>query len=249
MMRRISGLTATAFAIILTTAAAAQVQTSKSVDHGEASKTTTVERGEVVHVGAHDLMIKMEDGTIRDFQNISENATATVDGKQLTLRDLKPGMKLSRTITTTTTPRVVTTTQTVKGKVFFVTPPNSVILTLEDGSNEKFTIPKEQKFNIDGAMVDAFHLKKGMMVSATKIVEVPETVVAQQRAVTGSAPPPPPKAPAAEEPILISAGPAAPEAASAELPKAGSELPLIGLLGAFSLALAGGLRFLRKRQA
>jgi len=35
-------------------------------------------------------------------------------------------------------------------------------------------------------------LKKGMKISATKVVEVPETVVAQQRKVTGSSPPPPP---------------------------------------------------------
>jgi len=268
----ISGLTAAAVAVILTMAASAQVQTSKEVEHGQSTKTTTVERGEVVHVSGNELMVKMEDGTLRDFPNISESARVMVDGKELGIHELKPGMKLQRTITTTTTPRVVTTVQTVTGKVFHVIPPTSVILTLADGTNQQFTIPKDQKFNIDGNMVDAFHLKKGMTVSATKVVEVPETVVAHQRTLTGTMPPPPP-APRAEEPILIatapptpaprpapapttaSAAPApapapAPEAApAAEMPKAGSELPLIGLLGAFSLALAGGVRFLRRRQA
>ena len=85
----------------------------------------------------------------------------------------------------------MTTVQTVKGKVFHVVPPLSVILTLEDGNNQQFTIPKDQKFKVDGNMVDAFHLRKGMLVSATKIVEVPETVVAHQRHVNSTMPPPP----------------------------------------------------------
>jgi len=39
---------------------------------------------------------------------------------------------------------------------------------------------KNQKFNVDGQMVDAWGLKKGMKISATKVVEVPETVVAHR---------------------------------------------------------------------
>ena len=35
--------------------------------------TTTVERGEVVHVGGNELMVKMEDGTLRDYTNISDS--------------------------------------------------------------------------------------------------------------------------------------------------------------------------------
>jgi hypothetical protein len=41
-------------------------------------------------------------------------------------------MKLQRTITTTTIPQIITTVQTVKGRVFSVQPPNSVVLTLEN---------------------------------------------------------------------------------------------------------------------
>jgi hypothetical protein len=83
-----------------------------------------------------------------------------------------------------------------------VNPPNSVILTLENGQNQSFKIPKDQKFEVNGQMVDAFGLKKGMKVTATKITEAPETIVAQQKTVTGTmptAPAPPP----ADTPILI----------------------------------------------
>jgi hypothetical protein len=118
-------------------------------------------------------------------------------------------------------------------------PPNSVILTLEDGTNQQFKIPKGQKFTVDGQETDAFGLKKGMNVSATKIVEVPETEVEHQRQLTGSMPPPPPPPPA-DAPILIAQlEPAPAPAAPAELPKTGSLLPLIGLRASLLSSFGG----------
>jgi hypothetical protein len=174
-----------------------------------------------------------------------------VDGRQLGIHDLKPGMKLQHTITITTTPQTVTTVQSVTGKVFHVSPPNSVILTLEDGTNQSFKIPKDQKFNIQGTMTDAWGLRKGMIVTATKVVEAPETVVSHERKVTGTMPAPPP-APPADVPILVAmAEPTAAPTASAEtsapakLPKTASELPLVGLLGLLCIFASLGVRFLR----
>jgi hypothetical protein len=51
-------------------------------------------------------------------------------------------------------------------------------------------------------MVDAWGLKPGMIITATKIVEFTATEVEQQRKLTGSMPPPPP-APPADAPILV----------------------------------------------
>jgi len=167
----------------------AQVQTTTATTPGESSHTVTVNRGEVYAVDGNDLIVKMQDGTFRHFPDIPESARATVDGKQLSIHDLKPGMMLQRTIITTTTPMIVTTIQTVTGKVWHVTPPTSVILTLEDNTNQQFNIPKDQKFNVDGQMVDAFALRKGMKVSATKIVEVPSVVSSVRQRVTGATPP------------------------------------------------------------
>jgi LPXTG-motif cell wall-anchored protein len=185
-----------------------------------------------------------------------------VDGKEISVHDLKPGMKLQRTITTTTTPRLVTTVTTIQGKVFNVNPPNTVILTLGDGTNKQYKIPKDQKFMIDGQEKTAFDLRKGMNVSATVLTQVPETVVAQQRKLTGSAPPPPPtpamegamliedlpapKAVAAAEPAPMPAPAAAPEPAPKKLPKTGSPLPLLGLLGLLASGLSFGIRILRR---
>jgi hypothetical protein len=139
--------------------AGAQVQTSTTTTAGQSSQVVKVEYGEVLAVEGNDLIVRMADGSIRHFENIPESAKATVDGKQLGIHDLKPGMKLQRTITTTTTPQIVTTVETVTGKVWHVTPPLSVILTLENGTNQSFKIPKDQKFKVNGEMVDAFGLK------------------------------------------------------------------------------------------
>jgi hypothetical protein len=235
--------------VAFTLSMSAQVQRKTTTNSGKASVETKVESGEVVTVSGNDLVVKMADGTIRHFPNVPESARATVDGQQLGIHDLKPGMKLQRTITTTTTPKTITTVQSVTGKVWHVSPPNSVILTLEDGKNQKFKIPKNQKFNVDGQMVDAWGLKKGMKIAATKVVEVPVTEVAQNRTVTGEMPPPPPPPPA-DVPVLVVEEAAAPvevaQAAPAELPKTASSLPLIGLLGLLSLASSLGLRAARK---
>jgi len=231
----------------------AQVQTETTTTTGHATKEVQVEHAQVLTVSGNDLVVKMADGTIRHFANVPESARVTVDGKQLGIHDLKPGMSLQRTITTTTVPKVITTTQSVTGTVWHVQPPLSVILTMEDGKNQEFKIPKGQKFNVDGQMVDAWGLTKGMKVSATKVVEEPLTVVNQQRKLTGQMPPPPPPPPAdvailvvVAEPLPPQAAPVVAEAAPAALPKTGSELPLFGLLGALCLLSALGLKVIRK---
>ncbi len=228
----------------------AQVQSQTSTTEGAATKQVKVERGEVVYVSGNDLVVKMEDGEIRHIANVPESARVTVDGQELGIHDLKPGMKLQKTVTTTSTPKMITKVETVKGKVFNVMPPNSVTLTMENNENRTFKIPKGQKFNVDGQMVDAFGLKKGMIITATKVTETPETHVTHEQMITGKLPPPPPPPP--DVPVLIVTVPApapvetaaaapAPEEPKA-LPKTGSHLPALGLLGVLMLSAGLGLR-------
>jgi hypothetical protein len=195
----------------------------------------------------------MEDGEIRHFPNVPDSVTVTVDGRQLNVHELQPGMKIEKQTIITTTPRMITKVETVTGKVWQVSPPNSVILTLEDGTNQSFKIPKGQKFTVNGEETDAFGLKKGMMVSAQRITETPETVVSHAVVRTGTMPPPPP-APKQDVPILIAeAQPAAPAPAAAasepaptKLPKTASELPLIGLLGVLFCGISLTMTAIRK---
>jgi len=184
--------------VTFTVSMMAQVQSQTTTTKEPFTRIVQVEKGEVVYVSGNDLILKMDDGTIRHV-TVPDGATATVDGKQIGIHDVKVGMTLQKTISTTTTPTTITNVDTVTGKVFHVTPPLSVILTLDDGTNQEFKIPEGQKFDVDGQMVDAWGLREGMKVSATKVTETPETVVTQKAKVTGTMPPPPP----ANIPILI----------------------------------------------
>jgi hypothetical protein len=76
---------------------------------------------------------------------------------------------------------------------------------LEDGTNQSFKIPKDQKFDVNGQMLDAFGIRKGMVLTATKIVEVPMSVTEQQKKVTGTMPTPPPTPPS-DTALLVAEG-------------------------------------------
>jgi hypothetical protein len=241
-----------ALCIASSSPAVGQVQSTQTAEHGTPTKEVKIERGEVVYVSGNDVMIKMEDGSLRDFFNVPDSTTVTVDGQQLNVHQIKPGMKIEKQTIITTTPKVVTTVETVTGKVWHVSPPNSVTLTLENGQNQTFKIPAGQKFTINGQETDAFGLKKGMMVSAQRITEVPETVVAHEVQRTGTMPPPPP-APKPDVPVLIASAPAAEpvpapaaEPAPTKLPKTASQLPLIGLLGALLCGISLTAKVIRK---
>src|SRR6516162_468894 len=181
---------------------AAQVQTSKTESHGPATKEVKIERGEIVYVSGNTVVLKMDDGTLKEFDNVSDSLSFIVDGKPVNIKTAKVGMKLEKQTVTTTTPKVVTTVETVTGKVWHVSPPTSVILTLENGQNQEFKIPQGQKFMVEGKETDAWGLKKGMNVTATRVTEVPEQVLAVQVQRTGSAPPAP-AAPQPGQPILV----------------------------------------------
>jgi RNase P/RNase MRP subunit p29 len=246
-------LAAMAFCLALSVSANSQVKTETNTTTGSATTEVKVERGEVVSVNGNDLIVKMEDGSLRHFANVPESARVTVEGKELGIHDLKPGMKLERTITTTTMPKTITTVQTVTGTVWQVMPPNSVTLRLADNTTQRFKIPKGQKFTVNGQETDAWGLRQGMKISATKVVEEPGTVVEEQRRVTGTMPPPP-TPPPPDQPILIAVVHVPPPAPAAEstanqkpaaLPKTGGELPLVGLLGVSALAMGLALRAVR----
>jgi hypothetical protein len=257
MIRKSLTLAAGALCLVFAVSTVAQVQTQTSTTAGQVTKVVQVENGEVVAVEGNNLFVKMPDGTLRDFPNIPASAKVNVDGQQLGVHQLKPGMKLQRTTVTTTTPYVVTTIQTVTGKVWHVTPPLKVILTMENNENQAFMIPDGQKFTVDGQEVDAFGLKKGMKVTATKIVETPVTAVTEHTQVTGTIP--------AGGTVLIAKGAPTPApvgagstaegsttasaettTAGAKLSKTASDWPRLGVLGLLLIAGSFGMAVLRK---
>src|SRR5688572_9314214 len=243
----------------------AQDKTTTTVTQGQPITTTQVERAEVVYVSGNELVVRMDTGEVRSL-TVPDTARAMVDGKEVAVHDLKPGMKLQRTITTTQIPRRVTSVRTVSGTVFAINAPNMLVLSFPDGSpNKQYKIPKDQVFMVNGRPTTAFELQRGTPITATAVSTVEEVGLAERKVTTGTAPPPPAKpatpppqavllieAPA-PAPVPVAAAPAPPpparpaEPAPAQLPKTASPLPLLGLLG---LALCGasiGLRAIRRR--
>lgn len=245
--------------------------TTKKEIRGNATVTTEQLRGTVVNVDGGTLIVRMTSGDIRMF-NPPASRKFIIDGQELSVADLKPGTRLSATVTTTTTPVTDRTTTVGRGKVWFVSG-NNVILTLPNNENRQYKVKDDYKFIVDGKPASVYELRKGMTVAAEKIVEAPRTEIANDVQVTGTAPKAVAKAepaPSAEptptpvprparraEPQPEPAPAPAPAAASeptpvaemqpAKLPKTSSPIPLAGALGALLMGSSLALRKFRQR--
>lgn len=162
-------------------------ETTKESIKSKASVTTEQLHGTVEYVEGNHLIVRMTNGGIREF-SVPESRKFTIDGRDLTVHDLKPGTKLSATVTTTTTPITDRTTTVGMGTVWWVAG-KTVVITLPNGENRTFTVKDDYKFNIEGnKSATVSDLKKGMRISAQKIVEEPRTEIASDTVVTGQAP-------------------------------------------------------------
>ena len=108
----LAGSVCLAFALSMS----AQVRTETNTTAAQPSHNVTIERGEVAYVSGNELVVKMEDGTMRQIAHVPECGRVTVDGQELGIHSLKPGMKLERTTIVTTTPKTITTVKSVTGK-------------------------------------------------------------------------------------------------------------------------------------
>jgi LPXTG-motif cell wall-anchored protein len=238
--------------------------TTERVKGGAMAKTEQL-RGTVVFVEGNRLVVKMSSGDLRTFE-VPDFRRFVIDGKELTVSELKPGTKLTATVTTTTTSITDRTTTVGTGKVWYVAG-NTVILTLPNNENRMYKVNENYRFVVEGRKASVHELRKGMVIAAEKIVEEPKTEVASDVAVTGSAPPPPPAprrevarapepaprpapeatpAPApAPAPAAVPA-PAPAEEAPAELPKTGSPVPLFGVAGLVLMGASLGVSSIRR---
>lgn len=244
-VKRMFGLGVTGIFVIATAVMGAKAQDTSSVTvrHGDSSYDTTVRNAEVVYVEGNDLVLKLEDGKVEHLV-VPNSDRFTVDGKEVSVHGLAPGTKLTTTITTTTTPRYVSTVRTIEGKVWHVNAPSSVIVRLPDGTNQVYKVPSHATFNVEGQPKTVFDLRKGMNFKATIATDETHTVMEQSKAVVGQTPrlampqisgvllffqpaPAPEYVASAEDPV-----------AAETLPETGSHLPLLGGLGALSIGLA-----------
>jgi len=239
-------------------------KTTKEAIKGAEVTTTQEISGTVVAVEGGTLVCRLSTGEIRSFTP-PEGRRFIIDGKDVGLSDLKVGTKLHATVSTTKTSVTDRTTTVGTGKVWFVSG-NTVILTLPNNENRMYKVAESYRFIVDGQKATVHDLKKGMTVSAEKIVEEPRVEIASNTTVTGSAPPPPrpvvaaapaPEPAPAPAPVRAAAParaapapapapePVAAAAPAPALPKTGSPLPLIGLLGFLCTGASLAIRRIR----
>ncbi len=243
------GFGAIVLALVAFGTAAAQDSTVTIIAHGQPSFDTQVKNAEVVYVEGNDLVLKLENGRVEHLV-VPDSDKFAIDGKEISVHELVPGTKLNQTITTTTTPRYVSSVRTIEGKVWHAKAPSSLILTLPDNTNQIFNVPNDAKFTIDGKEKTVFDLKKGMKVKATIVTDEEHTIVESNKMAFG-------KTPQISTPrstgFLLFLPPSQPQVtlASAEqpaemLPETGSSLPLVGLIGTLAIAMSLGLWSIRR---
>jgi hypothetical protein len=181
----------------------------------------------VVYAGGDDLVVKASDGKLLNY-TVPAGAKLTAGGKQVGLSDLKPGTKLTAPVSGT--PQVVTGVQVVKGKVYGITPPNGVTLSLAEGVKD-LTVPAGTTFMVDGKKLTVAELKNDMVVDATVVTTAADGTSA------GSTPP--------QSGALLVAKAAGEE----DLPAAGTHLPLFAALGMGFMAAGFSLMGFRKSAA
>jgi hypothetical protein len=143
--------------------------------------------GEVVQVDGDKLAVKMHPGGEIRLFNVQPGRQFIIDGQTKLIGDLKPGTTLKATIATKTQSVTVRTMTVTNGTVWY-REGNYVIITLENGENREYKVPADFKFTSNGRSVGVGELRKGMKVSATKIVAEPVTEISTHTTITGSAP-------------------------------------------------------------
>jgi len=240
------------------------------VSSAQTTAATEVKKFEVIAVDGNDLVVRLPEGT-RQI-NVPPGFVFTVNGKPLSVNELKPGMSGTATITTTTTVTPVTVTEVksgtvalVSGTAVYVRTPEGVRLFTQSELDKRGV-----KIFVDGKPRAVNELHEGNKLTATIITTKPPSIVTEKEvqatlAKTGAAPaaaaaaaPAPAPAPAPRPaPAPSAAAQAAPPAAAPaqkpvattarKLPSTAGPLPTVALAGLISFAI--GAFATRRRRA
>jgi LPXTG-motif cell wall-anchored protein len=230
---------------------------------GQSTATKTEVRPfQVVWVDGNKVIVRGDQGA--QEITVPDDFRFDVDGRQVSVRELKPGMKGTATITTRTTSTPVHVTEVREARVMQVAG-NSIIVRGPDGFR-RFTEADVRSRNVqmirNGRPAAFRDFRAGDNLTATIITEGPPEVVTEREVQASLNAPAPAAAPArvtksttvvktprAAEAPATAAAPSAAATSARRLPSTASPLPLIGLLGFASLALGTVLTIRRRRKA
>ena len=231
-----------AVAVLCATAGVSQAQTTAT--------STETKSFEVLAVEGHTLVVRLPEGT-REL-TVADDFRFTVNGQQLSVTQLKPGMKGTAVVTTRTTVTPVTVTEIKNGTVAMQTGMSIIVRT--DEGIKSFTQGDIDKRGVkiyrSGKPAQISDFREGDKLSATIITSMPPKILTEKEvqatlATAGGggagAARPAPAAGAAPAKSASASNTAASSAGSGggakTLPKTASHRPLVGFGGAVSLLI------------
>jgi hypothetical protein len=220
----------------------------------QTSTTSETKRFEVIAVDGNTLDVRLPEGT-REL-TVPEDFRFTVNGQPLSVHELKPGMKGTATITTTTTVTPVTVTEVKNGTVMQRSG-SSIIVRTDQGIkmfSEGDLDKRGVKMMKGGSPAQLSDFREGDRLTATIITSKPPKVMTQQE-VNATTDPAAPKAAARTSSAApsslasTSAGHSqtgAPGQPGKTLTKTASSWPLLALASVLSLAIGFALTIARR---
>ena len=159
-------------AVVCATAGASQAQTTAT--------STETKSFEVLAVEGHTLVVRLPEGT-REL-TVADDFRFTVNGQQLSVTQLKPGMKGTAVVTTRTTVTPVTVTEVKNGTVAMQTGMSIIVRT--DEGIKSFTQSDVDKRGVkiyrSGKPAQISDFREGDKLSATIITSMPPTVLTEK---------------------------------------------------------------------
>jgi len=248
-MRRAMSRVVLAAAVLCTTAAV-------SLAEQTTSSSTQTKTFEVLAVDGNQLIVKLPEGT-REL-TVADDFRFNVNGQQMSVRELKVGMKGDATITTRTTVTPVSVTEVKNGTVMHSAGSSIIVRTAE--GIKSFTQGDIDKRGVkimrDGKPATVSDFRQGDVLTATIITSKPPQVMTERQvnatlasAASGGAPP----VAASRAPSSASSQGQAPQATSSSaaaaprtLPKTASSWPLLALASILSVVIGLALTITRR---
>lgn len=217
----------------------------------QTSSSTATKSFEVIAVDGNQLIVALPEGTKE--LTVPDDFRFTVNGQPLSVRELKPGMKGTATITTRTTVTPVTVTEVKNGTVLQRSGASIIVRT--DEGIRMFSQGDVDKRGVkmvrEGQPAQLSDFREGDRLTATIITSKPPRVMTEREvqatvptaaAATAVAPPAEaataPSAPAAPSSAATPASASAARTVTAKtLPKTASSWPFLALVSVLSLVM------------
>jgi hypothetical protein len=127
--------------------------------------TTKIEKAEVLYIKGEEVFVKLPGGEIKQFE-IQDSSRFAIEGRDLSVHELKPGMILTARITTAVTPRWVDTVSVTEIGTVWKTIGSSIIITTPSGEHRMYRVAAEGTATVGGEEKTLDQLHEGDKISA-----------------------------------------------------------------------------------